>query len=60
MYNSLKILYWPEGNLSFSMQSAMHLQYVCPVYIHKVTAILHDNLQRESHKLYDPPTTVTW
>jgi len=24
-----------------------------------VPAILHDNLQRESHKTYEPPTSVT-
>jgi hypothetical protein len=29
-------------------------------YIHKVPVILHNNLQRESHKPYDPPTSVTW
>jgi hypothetical protein len=29
-------------------------------YIHKVPIILHDNLQRESHKPYGPPTSVTW
>jgi len=28
-------------------------------YIHKVPVILHGNLQRESHRLYDPPTLVT-
>ena len=27
--------------------------------IHNVPVILHDNLQRESHKPYAPPTTVT-
>jgi hypothetical protein len=29
-------------------------------YIYKVSVILHDNLQRESHKPYAPPTWVTW
>jgi hypothetical protein len=28
-------------------------------YIHKVSLIIHDNLQRESHKPYGPPTSVT-
>jgi hypothetical protein len=28
-------------------------------YIHKVPVILHDNLQRESHKTYGTPTSVT-
>ena len=27
-------------------------------YIHKVTANLHYNLQRTTHILYDPPTSV--
>jgi len=27
--------------------------------MHKVPVILHDNLQRESHKPYGPPTSVT-
>jgi hypothetical protein len=29
-------------------------------YIHQVSVILHDNLQRVFHKLYVPPTSVTW
>ena len=29
-------------------------------YIHKVHVILHDNLQRESHKPHVPPTSDTW
>ena len=29
-------------------------------YIHKVPVILHDDRQRESHKPYGPPTSVTW
>jgi len=29
-------------------------------YIRKVPVILHDNLQRQSHKPYCPPTSVTW
>jgi hypothetical protein len=29
-------------------------------YIHKVSVILHDSLQRESDKPYGPPTSVTW
>ena len=27
-------------------------------YIHRVPLILRDNLQRESHKTYDPPTSL--
>ena len=46
-------------NLRFSMQSAMHLQHVYPVYIHKVPVILHYNLHSESHNPYVPPPTVT-
>jgi hypothetical protein len=33
---------------------------VCKDYVHKFPVSLHDNLQRESHKLYGPPTTITW
>ena len=29
-------------------------------YVHKVPVSLHDNLQRQSHESYDPPTSVTW
>jgi hypothetical protein len=29
-------------------------------YVHKVPVILIDNLQRDSHKPYSPPTSVTW
>jgi hypothetical protein len=29
-------------------------------YIHKVPVVLHDNLQREYHQHYGPPTSVTW
>jgi len=28
-------------------------------YNHEATASLHENLQRESHKTYGPPTSVT-
>ena len=28
-------------------------------YIHKVPVILHEDLQHEAHKRYDPPTSVT-
>jgi hypothetical protein len=34
--------------------------YIYHYYIHKVPVILHDNLQRESHKPYGPPSSVTW
>jgi len=33
---------------------------VCKDYIHKFPVILLDNLQRESHKPYGPPPSVTW
>jgi hypothetical protein len=42
------------------------MQYICihtcvwQDYIHNVPIILHDNLQRGSHKPYGPPTSVTW
>jgi hypothetical protein len=29
-------------------------------YIHKVAIIMHENIQRESHKIYGSPTSVTW
>jgi len=29
-------------------------------YIHKITVVLQDNFQCESHKPYGPPTSVTW
>jgi len=34
--------------------------YVQQDYIQVVPAILHENLQREAHKSYGPPASVTW
>ena len=46
------------------MWTNMTLALQCLVYNRitptKSPVILHDNLQRESHKPYDPPTLVTW
>jgi hypothetical protein len=37
----------------------VHAATVYHDYIHKVPDISHENLQRESHKPYSPPTSVT-
>jgi hypothetical protein len=39
--------------------AASNISQVRLDYIHKVSVILHDNLQRESRKPYGSPTSVT-
>ena len=45
-----------------SITNSKHMDAISEVlqdYVHKLPVILHDNLQRESCKLYDPSALVT-
>ena len=44
-----------EGNAKWTASSL-----VWQGYMYKIRVTLHDNLHRESHKIYGPPTSVTW
>jgi hypothetical protein len=52
---SLKYGHFPPSQYKWSMPSTVRQNY-----IHKFPVILHDSIQRESHKPYDAPTSVTW
>jgi hypothetical protein len=52
-------MYWASFSFILYTSSADINLYLYQDYIYKVPVVLHDNLQRESHKPFGPLISVT-